>query len=151
MDFELTDEQQMVQEMTRSFAARELAPVVSQMDRDGVFPEKYVKELGKMGLMGVFVPAQYGGAGMDLIAYVIALEEISKFWASLGTIMSVNNSLVCGALLHFGNEEQKQKYLVPLARGELLGCYALTEPGSGSDAGAMQSRARRAGNDYLLN
>lgn len=151
MDFELTDEQQMVQEMARNFAARELAPVASRMDREGVFPEKYVKEMGKMGLMGVFVPAQYGGAGMDLIAYVIALEEISKVWASLGTIMSVNNSLVCGALLQFGNEAQKQKYLPPLARGDMLGCYALTEPGSGSDAGAMQSRARRDGGDYLLN
>jgi alkylation response protein AidB-like acyl-CoA dehydrogenase len=151
MDFSFTEEQQLVQETARSFAARELKPVASRMDREGAFPEEFVKQLGSMGLLGVFVPQEYGGAGMDMISYVIALEEISKVWASLGTIMSVNNSLVCGALMRFGSEAQKKKYLERLATGEWLGCYSLTEAHSGSDAAAMQSQARREGSDYVLN
>lgn len=151
MDFSLTEEQRLVQETARNFAARELQPVASRLDHEGVFPEAQIEELGRLGLMGVFVPQEYGGAGMDMICYVVALEEISKVWAALGTIMSVNNSLVCGALLRFGNEAQKKKYLEPLAQGKWLGCYALTEAGSGSDAGAMQSVARRADGAYLLN
>jgi butyryl-CoA dehydrogenase len=150
MNFRLTEEQLMVQEMTRSFAEKEIKPVALGMDRDGLYPTDLVKRLANMGLMGMFVPQEFGGAGMDLVSYVIALEEISRAWASLGTIMSVNNSLACGAILRFGNEAQKQKYLIPLARGEWQGCYALTESSSGSDAGSMQTRARRVGNDYLL-
>ena len=151
MDFNLTEEQLLVQETTRSFATKELKPVASRLDREGIFPQEFVKQLGEMGLMGVFVPTEYGGASMDMISYVIALEEISKVWAALGTIMSVNNSLVCGALMRFGNEAQKKKYLEPLAKGEWLGCYSLTEANSGSDAGAMQSQAQRDGGDYVLN
>jgi butyryl-CoA dehydrogenase len=151
MDFELTEEQRMVREMTRSFAERELKPAASWLDRDGIYPAELVRELGKMGLMGVFVPQDYGGAGMDFISYVIALEEISKAWASLGTIMSVNNSLVCGPLLVFGTEAQRKRYLPMVAGGEGSGCYALTEAGAGSDAASIRTQAKRAGGDYLLN
>jgi butyryl-CoA dehydrogenase len=150
MDFELTEEHRMVQEMARRFAEKELKPVASRMDRDGLYPTDLVKRLGEMGLMGVCVPQEFGGAGMDIVSYVVALEEISKAWASLGTIMSVNNSLVCAPILRFGNDLQRKKYLPRLASGEWLGCYALTEPGAGSDAGAIQSRAKRAGDDYVL-
>jgi butyryl-CoA dehydrogenase len=150
MDFELTEEQLLVQETTRAFAEKEIKPVASRMDHDSVYPTELIRQLGQMGLMGVFIPQQFGGAGMDLISYVIALEEISKVWASLGTIMSVNNSLVCASILRFGTDMQKKKYLAPLARGEWQGCYALTEPGAGSDAGSIKSRAKRVGSDYVL-
>ena len=151
MDFQLTEEQRMVQIMTRAFAEKELKPVASQLDHDGVYPLDQLKKLGEMGLMGVFVPQDYGGAGMDFISYVIALEEISKAWASLGTIMSVNNSLVCGPLLVFGTEAQRTRYLPMVAGGEGSGCYALTEAGAGSDAASIRTQAKRAGGDYLLN
>jgi len=151
MEFELTEEYRMVQETTRNFAERELKPVASSMDRDGIYPTELIKTLGRMGLMGVFVPSEYGGAGMDVISYIIALEEISKAWASLGTIMSVNNSLVCASLLRFGTETQKKQYLEPLAKGDSLGCYALTEPASGSDAGSIQTRAQLVDDTYVLN
>jgi alkylation response protein AidB-like acyl-CoA dehydrogenase len=151
MDFELTEEQRMVQEMTRGFAEKELEPVASRLDRDGVYPQEQLEKLGEMGLMGVFVPQECGGAGMDFISYITALEEISKVWASLGTIMSVNNSLVCGPILRFGTEAQKKRYLPLLARGEWLGCYALTEASAGSDAGSLRTRARRLNGDYVLN
>ena len=133
MDFELTEEHRMVQEMTRSFAEREIKPVASRMDHDGIYPAELVKELGRIGLMGVFAPQEHGGAGLDFVSYIIALEEISKVWASLGTIMSVNNSLVCGPLLRYGSEAQIKRYLPLVAGGEWTGCYALTEPTSGSD------------------
>jgi alkylation response protein AidB-like acyl-CoA dehydrogenase len=151
MDFEPTDEQRMVQEMTRSFAEREIKPVASRMDRDGVYPAALVKELGRLGLMGVFVPQERGGAGMDFVSYIIALEEVSKAWASLGTIMSVNNSLVCGPLLRYGSQVQIERYLPRIASGEWTGCYALTEATSGSDAGSIRTQARRAAGGYLLN
>lgn len=150
MDFELTEEQRMVQEMTRAFAEKEVKPVASQMDHDSIYPAGLVKKLGEIGLMGMIVPPDFGGSGMDLVSYVIAMEEISKVWASLGAIISVNNSLACGPILRFGSEAQKKKYLAPLARGEWLGCYALTEPGSGSDASSIQTRAQKVGGDYLI-
>src|SRR5262245_52754554 len=151
MDFELTEEQRMVQEVTRTFAERQLKPVASRLDHDGIYPAELVKELGRLGLMGVIVPQELGGAGMDFISYVIALEEISKVWASLGTIMSVNNSLVCGPLLRYGSDEQRKRYLRLVASGEWTGCYALTEPTAGSDAGAIRTSARRVTGGYLLN
>ncbi len=141
----------MVQEMVRSFVEKEVKPVASQMDHDSVYPAELVKKLGKIGLMGMFVPQEFGGSGMDLVSYIIAMEEVSKAWASLGAIMTVNNSLVCDPILRFGSEKQKKKYLPPLAQGERLGCYALTEPGAGSDAGSIQTQAKRGGKDYLLN
>ncbi len=151
MNFELTEEQRMVQEMVRAFAEKEVKPVAGQMDHDGLYPADLVRRLGEIGLMGMFVPAEFGGSGMDHVSYIIAMEEISKAWASLAAIMTVNNSLVCASLLRFGSEAQKKKYLVPLAQGEHLGCYALTEPGAGSDAGSIQTQAKREGNDYVLN
>ena len=151
MDFELSEEQRMVQEMVRAFVEKDVKPAAAPMDHDGIYPADLVKKLGELGLMGMFVPPEFGGSGMDLVSYVIAMEEISKSWASLSVIMSVNNSLVCDPLLRFGSEDQKKKYLTPLARGNLLGCYALTEPGAGSDAGSIQTRAKREGNDYVLN
>ena len=151
MDFDLTEEQRMVQEMVRAFVEKEVKPVAPRMDHDSLYPSELVKKLGKIGLMGMFVPQQFGGSGMDLVSYAIAMQEISKAWASLGAIMTVNNSLVCDPILRFASQKQKKKYLPPLARGERLGCYALTEPGAGSDAGSIQTQARRDGEDYLLN
>jgi butyryl-CoA dehydrogenase len=151
MDFELTEEHRMVQEMTRSFAEREIKPVAGRMDHDGVYPAELVKELGRLGLMGVFAPQEHGGAGMDFVSYIIALEEVSKVWASLGTIMSVNNSLVCGPLLRYGSEVQIKRYLPLIASGGWTGCYALTEATSGSDAGSMRTQAKRLTDGYLLN
>ncbi|MDH3444342.1 MAG: acyl-CoA dehydrogenase family protein, partial [Deltaproteobacteria bacterium] len=141
----------MVKENLANFAVKEIKPVANQMDRDGVYPTALLRRLGEMGLMGLFVPEEFGGSGMDLVSYVIAMEEISKAWASLSVIMSVQNSLVCGPLLRFGSDRQKKQYLGGLARGEQLGCYALTEPEAGSDAGSIRTRARRVGNDYVLN
>ena len=151
MDFELTEEQRMVRDTTRGYAEKELKPIASRLDHDGVYPQEQLEKLGAMGLMGVFVPEQLGGSGLDRVAYVAALEEISKVWASLGVIMSVNNSLVCGPLVRFGTEAQKKRYLPRVASGEWLGCYALTEPSAGSDAGSIQTQAKRAGEDYVLN
>jgi butyryl-CoA dehydrogenase len=151
MHLQLTEEQKMIQEMVRGFAEKEVKPVASEMDRRGEFPHELVKKMAELGLMGAFVPPEYGGSGMDLVSYVLAMEEISKAWASLGVIMTVNNSLVCEPIHRFGTEAQKLRYLVPLARGEKLGCYALTEPGAGSDAGSIKTRARKEKGGYTLN
>jgi len=151
VNFHLTEEQQMVLETVRGFAEKEVKPVASKMDAASEFPQGLVKALGEMGLMGAFIPTEYGGSGMDLLTYILAMEEISKAWASLGVIMTVNNSLACDPINRFGNRMQKEKYLVPLAQGRLLGCYALTEPGAGSDAGGIATRARRDGDHYILN
>ena len=151
MDFELTEEQRMVRDTTRAYAEKELKPVASRLDHDSVYPQEQLEKLGAMGLMGVFVPEEFGGSGLDRVAYIAALEEISKVWASLGVIMSVNNSLVCGPLARFGTEAQKKRYLPRMASGEWLGCYALTEPAAGSDAGSIQTQAKRVGDDYVLN
>jgi len=151
MDFELTEEQHMVQEMVRVFADKELRPVASRLDHDGIYPQEQLTKLGEMGLLGMLVPEEYGGAGMDFLSYVTALEELSKVWASLGTIMSVNNSLMCGPILHFGTDAQRKRYLPLLARGEWLGCYALTEPDAGSDAASIRTRAVRKDDHYVLN
>ena len=151
MDFELTEEQAMVKKMASAFAQKEVKPVADRMDRQGIYPTELVQRLGEMGFMGMFLPQEFGGSGMDSLSYVVAMEEISKAWASLAVVMSVQNSLVCAPILRFGSPAQKKKYLALLGRGQWLGCYALTEPGSGSDAGSIQTRARRLGNDYGLN
>ena len=122
MDFHLSEEQQMVLEMVRSFTEKEVKPRASELDAASEFPHPLVKKLAEMGLMGAFIPAEYGGSGMDLLTYILAMEEISKAWASLGVIMTVNNSLACDPISRFGNEAQKRKYLVPPAQGALLGC-----------------------------
>ncbi len=150
-DFVLTDEHEMIRQAAREFAQNEIVPVAAEYDESGKFPYETVKQMGAMGFMGIEVPEEYGGAGLDTLAYVLALAEISKADASHGTIMSVNNSLFCYALLQFGSEEQKLRYLVPVASGQKIAAYSLTEPMSGSDAGTMRSRAAFDGDHYVLN
>jgi alkylation response protein AidB-like acyl-CoA dehydrogenase len=149
----ITEEHEMIREAARDFAQNAIAPIAAEFDESGDFPINTVRQMGGLGFMGIEVPEEYGGVGMDTLAYVLALEEICKVDASHGTIMSVNNSLVCHGLLKFGTEEQKQKYLVPVASGKKIGSYSLTEPMSGSDAGTMRSRAvlNEAGTHYLIN
>jgi alkylation response protein AidB-like acyl-CoA dehydrogenase len=141
----------MIRQTARDFAQKEIVPIAAQADETGEFPYDTIKQMGRLGLMGIEVPEEYGGAGLDTLAYVLALEEISKADAAHGTIMSVNNSLVCYALNRFGSEAQKQNYLRPVASGQKIGAYSLTEPMSGSDAGNMRSRAVRDGEGYLIN
>ena len=150
MDFALTEEQRMIRDTAAAFVANEVKPYAQQMDRDAVYPGELVRRLGALGFMGMCVPLEFGGAGTDFVSYVIAMEEIAKGWASLSVVMSVNNSLICAPLHRFGSAEQKSRFLAPLARGQWLGCYALTEPGAGSDAGSIQTRAKRVGADYVL-
>ncbi len=147
----LTDEHRMIQQAAREFAEQEIAPVAAEYDESGEFPMETIRKMGEMGFMGIEVPEEYGGAGMDTLAYVLAEAEISKVDAAHGTIMSVNNSLFCHGILHYGTEEQKQKYVVPVASGQAIGAYALTEPSSGSDAANMRTRAVREGDYYILN
>jgi alkylation response protein AidB-like acyl-CoA dehydrogenase len=149
--FPFTEEHEMIRQAARDFAQNEIAPIAAEFDESGEFPRKTIHKMGEMGFMGIEVPEQYGGAGMDTLAYVLALEEICKADASHGTIMSVNNSLYANGLLRFGTEEQKQKYLRPVASGKAVGAYSLTEPMSGSDAGTMRSRAVRSGDEYIIN
>lgn len=151
MKFELTEEQRLFREMVRDFAAREVAPLAKQVDEEGLFPQETVKKMGELGLMGVAIPTEYGGAGSDNVCYAIGMEEIARSCASTSVIMSVNNSLVADALCKFGTEAQKQQYLVPLAGGKLLGCFALSEPGAGSDASAQQTLVTRDGDGFVLN
>ncbi len=149
--FPFTEEHEMIRQAARDFAQNEIAPIAAEFDESGEFPHKTIKKMGEMGFMGIEVPEQYDGAGMDTLAYVLALEEICKADASHGTIMSVNNSLYAYGLLQFGTEEQKQKFLRPVASGKAIGAYSLTEPMSGSDAGTMRSRAVRDGDHYIIN
>ena len=151
MNLSLSEEQVLVVQMVRSFTEKEVKSVASTMDHACEYPEALVQKLGEMGLMGAFIPMEEGGSGMDLVTYVLVMEEISKAWASLGVIMTVNNSLVCDPIYRFGDGEQKERYLKPLAQGKQLGCYALTEPGAGSDPGAMSTRAIEDGDAYVLN
>jgi alkylation response protein AidB-like acyl-CoA dehydrogenase len=149
--FALSEEHEMIRQAARDFAQKEIVPIAAEFDESGEFPFATVKKMGALGLMGIEVPEDYGGAGMDTLAYVLALAEISKADAAHGTIMSVNNSLFNYALLMFGSEEQKQKFLIPVASGEAVGAYSLTEPMSGSDAGTMRSRAVLQGDHYVIN
>ena len=149
--FHFTDEHKMIRDTARDFAQKEIAPIAAEFDESGEFPMATIKKMGAMGFMGIEVPEEFGGAEMDTLSYVLALEEICKVDASHGTIMSVNNSLYCHGIMKFGTEEQKQKFILPVASGEAIGAYSLTEPMSGSDAGTMRTRAVRDGNDYILN
>ena len=150
--FELSEQHLEIRNLARDFARNEILPGAMARDRSHEFPKALVGQLAEMGFMGLFVPEQWGGAGMDILSYVVALEEISYADAGVGVIMSVNNSLVCWPLLSYGNDAQKEQYLAPLARGEKLGCYALTEPNAGSDAAAQRTRiTRRADGAYVLN
>lgn len=149
--FPLTEEHEMIRQTARDFAQKELAPIAAEYDETGEFPSETIQKMGEMGFMGVEVPEEYGGADMDTLAYVLALEEISKVDASHGIVMSVNNSLFCHSLLKFGTETQKQKHLYAVASGQSVGAYSLTEPMSGTDAGTMRSRAAKNGDHYILN
>ena len=148
---ETDEDKKMLIEQVRSFARSEIAPKAKHNDASGEFPAETVKQLAAMGFMGMMVPEQYGGAGMDTVSYVMAMEEIAAACASTSVIMSVNNSLVCAPILEFGNELQKTKYLMPLARGEKLGCFALSEPGHGSDAAGLKVAATRVPGGYKIN
>ncbi len=149
--FSLSDEHKMIQNAARDFAQKEILPVAAEFDESGEFPRETIKKMGALGFMGLEIPEAYGGAGMDTLAYVLALEEICKADASHGVIMSVNNSLYCHGIMKFGTEEQKKKFVTPIASGKSIGGYSLTEPQSGSDAGTMKSRAVRDGDHYILN
>jgi alkylation response protein AidB-like acyl-CoA dehydrogenase len=149
--FPLSSEHRMIRDSARDFAQTEIAPIAGQFDESGDFPYETIKKMGALGFMGIEIPEQYGGAGLDTLAYILAMEEISKVDASHGVIMSVNNSLFCHGIHIFGTEQQKQKYLIPVASGKAIGAYSLTEPMSGSDAGTMLSRATRDNDFYILN
>jgi len=147
----LTDEHKMLRDAARDFAQKEIAPIAAEFDESGEFPHATIKKMGALGFMGIEVPEAYGGAGMDSLSYVLALEEICKVDAAHGVVMSVNNSLYCHGILKFGTEEQKKAFIAPIASGQAIGAYSLTEPQSGSDAGTMKSRATRDGDFYVLN
>jgi alkylation response protein AidB-like acyl-CoA dehydrogenase len=151
MRFELTEEQLMVQKMARDFAEQEVAPIAAGIDAEGRFPEENVKRMAELGLLGMMTPPQYGGSGLDTVSYVLALEEIARRCAAHAVIMSVNNSLAAWPIEHYGTEAQKQAFLAPMARGEQLGAYALSEPGAGSDPAGMTTMAVREGDRYVLN
>ncbi len=150
MHIELNEEQNLLREEVRRFAEEVVAPGAKERDVEGVFPGEVIRQAAEMGLSGVAVPEAHGGAGMDTLSYCLVIEEISRVCASTGVILSVNNSLVCDPLLKYGTDEQKERFLTPLAAGEKLGCFGLTEPGAGSDPAALRTTARRDGDDYVL-
>jgi alkylation response protein AidB-like acyl-CoA dehydrogenase len=151
MDFSLTEEQIMIRDAARDFARNELLPGVIERDEKQLFPHEQIKKMGELGFLGMMTDPKYGGGGMDTVSYVLAMEEISKIDASASVVMSVNNSLVCWGLEKFGTEEQKQKYLVPLATGEIIGAFCLSEPEAGSDATSQKTSAIDKGDHYLVN
>ena len=151
MNFQLSEEHLMIQQAARDFAQNELLPGVIERDELQKFPAEQIKKMGELGFLGLMVDPKYGGAGMDTVSYVLAMEEISKVDASASVCMSVNNSLVCWGLETYGTEEQKQKYLVPLATGEVIGAFLLSEPEAGSDATSQRTTAEDKGDHYLLN
>ncbi len=151
MDFKLTEEQLMIQQAARDFAQTELLPGVIERDEHSIFPADAVKKMGELGFLGMMVDPKYGGSGLDSVSYVLAMEEIAKVDASAAVVMSVNNSLVCAGMEKYCSEEQKQKYLVPLASGEVIGAFCLSEPEAGSDATSQKTTAIDMGDHYLLN
>ncbi|CAI8304799.1 MAG: Acyl-CoA dehydrogenase, short-chain specific [Flavobacteriia bacterium] len=151
MELHLTEEHEMIRQAARDFAQNELLPGVIERDEHQKFPAEEIKKLGELGFMGMMVSPEYGGGGMDTISYVLAMEELSKVDASASVVVSVNNSLVCWGIEKFGSEEQKQKYLIPLAKGEMIGAFCLSEPEAGSDATSQRTTAIDQGDHYLLN
>lgn len=151
MNFNLTEEQLMIRDAARDFAQAELLSGVIERDENQIFPAEQIKKMGELGFLGMMVDPKYGGSGLDTVSYVLAMEEISKIDASASVVMSVNNSLVCWGLEKFGSEEQKQKYLVPLATGQIIGAFCLSEPEAGSDATSQHTTAIDKGDYYLLN
>jgi butyryl-CoA dehydrogenase len=148
---DLSDEQKMILEQVRNFAQKEIAPKAEHTDHTGEFPKDIVKQLGEMGLLGINVDPEYGGAGLDYVTYALVGEELNAACASTGVIFSAHNSLVCGPIKKFGNADQKKQFLEPLATGKKLGAFALSEPGSGSDAGALICTSKRDGDHYIIN
>jgi butyryl-CoA dehydrogenase len=151
MKFDFTEEQIMVRDTARDFAIRELDPIAAKLDTECTFPADKIEMLAEIGFLGVAIPEENGGGGMDYVSYVLAIEEISRACAGTGVIMSVNNSLVCDPLSKFGTDEQKKEFLEPLAAGEKLGCFGLTEPGAGSDVSSMKTSAVLDGDEWVLN
>jgi alkylation response protein AidB-like acyl-CoA dehydrogenase len=151
MQFALTDDQRAIRDMVREFAATEIAPVAGKHDRDHSFPEATTKRMGELGLLGVTVPTEYGGPGADYVSFALVAEELARADASHSVIFGANASLSVGPILNFGTEEQKRHYLPQLANGKMLGCYALTEPEAGSDAGSLTTSARKDGDHYVIN
>jgi alkylation response protein AidB-like acyl-CoA dehydrogenase len=151
MNFDYTEEQRMIRDMVRDFAENEVRPRLQSIEYEGKFPRDLVKKMAELGLLGLNVPEEYGGAGADNVAYSMAIEELSRVSASVAITMSVNCSVCCFPIYTFGNEEQKRKYLVPCAKGEMLGGFALTEPNAGSDATAQKTSAVRKGDHYIIN
>jgi len=150
MDFELTEDQALLRGAVREFAEESVRPRAAEIDQTGEFPKDLFRQAGELGLAGVSVPVEHGGSGMDVVSYSIVIEEISRVCANMGVILSVNNSLVCDPIEKFGNDDQKKRFLEPLARGEKLGCFALTEPNAGSDAANQQTRAVRDGDGWRI-
>ncbi len=150
MNFDFSEEHLQIRDMAREFAEGEIAPSAVQRDKDGTFPTEIVQKLGELGFLGMMVPEEHGGAGMDTLGYVLAMEEISKVDASVGVIMSVNNSLVTYGIEKYGTEEQKQKYLVPLAQGQVIGAFCLSEPEAGSDATSQRTEAVKDGDTWKI-
>ena len=151
MNLELTEEQKLLERTVREFAEAEVKPLAAELDETGRFPRETLRKAAELGLTGISVAEEWGGAGMDHMSYAIVMEEIARVCASTSVILSVQNSLYCGALEKFGNDEQKKKFLVPFARGEKIGCYALTEPQAGSNAAALATKAVRKGDRYVVN
>ncbi|MCK4942783.1 MAG: acyl-CoA dehydrogenase [Candidatus Aminicenantes bacterium] len=151
MDYLLTDEQIMIRDMVEKFSREEIGPQARENQEKGIFPQDIVKKAGELGLMGVAYPPEYGGAGMDFVSYMLAIEQISRYCASTGVIVSAHSSLCVDPIFRFGTEEQKKKYLPDLCQGKKIGCLALTEPGAGSDAGATKTTAKLEGDHWVLN
>ena len=151
MDFNLSEDQQQIQSMVRDFAVNEIAPVIKEFDEKQEFPRDIVRQLGELGMLGILFPSEYGGAELDYVSYVLILEELARVDPSTCLTVAAHNSLCSNHIFTFGKEEQKKKYLTPLASGEKLGAWALTEPGSGSDAGGLTSTAVKKGDHYILN
>ena len=151
MDLEFNAEQEMIRKMVRDFAQKEVAPIAAEIDEQGVVPFENIRKMANLGLLGLIIPEAYDGGGADMISYVIAIEELSKACASTAIVVAVQNSLVAAGIERFGTEEQKQTFLPPLARGEKIGAFALTEPGAGCDASALITTAVRDGDEYVIN
>ncbi len=151
MQLELTDQQKMIQKMVREFAEKEVAPIASEIDEKGEYPRKTLDKMAKLGLLGIIIPNEYGGAGLDTISYAIVIEEISRKCASTGVIASVHNSLTAWPIMKYGNDNQKKKYLPILAKGDKIGAFAATEPNAGSDLGALRTTAELKSDKYIIN
>ncbi|MEO0114578.1 MAG: acyl-CoA dehydrogenase [candidate division WOR-3 bacterium] len=151
MNFDLTENQKMIQDMVRQFAKTELEPKAAEIDRTGEFPMASIKKLAELGLMGMVIPEKYGGAGFDFVSLAIAVEEISRACGSTGVIVAVNNSLAAYTIYNFGTEEQREKFVRPLATGQKIGAFALTEPNVGSDPASLETTARPEGDYYIVN